>query len=260
MGERNKATEAIILTVSVQGENNRLVTVLSPVEGIFYCVLYGGAKSRFRSLIQPFNTGMLYYYEDTVKKQCKITDFDVTNCHPTFRESIVKMWTANLCSEIVFKTKCGGDRENAYILLKAVLDGTDMSSEEQCRLGLLRFMWRYLGILGVQMDIKHCSVCNQSIQQDKYNHETFVYSSITGGFICSDCFDMANRESGSYSDLTVSRQGLEYLVAVNERRPSESRALALSPESVLELKRLLYHLIQKETGTLKSLESGKGIL
>ncbi len=55
MGERNRRTKAIIISIRIQGESNRTVTVLSPDDGIFYATLYGGPKSRMRSLVQQFN-------------------------------------------------------------------------------------------------------------------------------------------------------------------------------------------------------------
>src|SRR5574344_657611 len=109
MGERNSTTGAIILTVQEQGENNRTACAFSADLGVFYATLYGGAKSKMRALVQPFNSGTLWLYTHEVRHSKKITDFDVTNCHPTLRTSLYKMWAANLAAELVLKTKCAGD-------------------------------------------------------------------------------------------------------------------------------------------------------
>ena len=260
MGERNKYTEAIILTVQIQGENNRLVSVLSPDEGIFYCVLYGGPKSRFRSIIQPFNSGTLYYYEDSIKKQRKITDFDVKNYHPTFSTNIYKMWAANLSTEIVIKTKCAGDTKSAFTLLKAVTDGMDACpNEDDARLGMLRFLWRYIGLLGVQMNVNECPVCNCSILAENQKNNRFVYSPYYNGFICPDCSSFST-DDFIYSNFSLDQGALTYLNAINELSPRQVRQLHITATSAYDLKRFLYYIIEKEVGSLKSIESGNGIL
>ena len=75
MGERNKSTKATVLSIKKSGENNRSVLFISPDEGLFYATLFGGPKSKLKSLIQNFYSGTLWLYEDEVKKTRKITDF-----------------------------------------------------------------------------------------------------------------------------------------------------------------------------------------
>ena len=52
---RSSSTFATILALKQSGENNRSVTLLTPQDGIVYATLYGGPKSKFRSLVSPFN-------------------------------------------------------------------------------------------------------------------------------------------------------------------------------------------------------------
>ena len=67
MSERNLCTEVLILTVKNQGENNRVICALSPELGIFYAILYGGPKSKLKSLVQPFYSGKMWLYDDTLR-------------------------------------------------------------------------------------------------------------------------------------------------------------------------------------------------
>ncbi len=156
VGERNKRIQAIVLSVKKQGENNSLVTLLTKEEGLNTSLLYGGPKSRLRSLIQQFNSGTAWLYEDKVKQSSKITDFEPTAVHERLKISLLKIWAASLAAEIVLKTQAAGEAESSFTLLSAFLDGIDATDENGTRLGTIRFLWRYLGLLGVQPPVHDC--------------------------------------------------------------------------------------------------------
>ena len=252
MAERNSRMNAIVLTVNRQGEQNYSACMLSAELGIFYATLYGGAKSKKRALVQPFNSGLLYLYTDNSHHLRKINDFDVKNMHPSLRSNLYKMWAANLACEIILKTKCAGDYENAFALLSAFLDGIDASEETEARLGTIRFLWRYLGLLGVQPDPLLCVSCAQPLTSG-------VYTNASGGFICPDCLPSENESQ--HSPFHLNQESLSYLNAINTERPGVVRRLTLSAESARSIKGLVFYLIEQAAGCkLKSLESGMGIL
>lgn len=258
MGERNKVTDAIILTVQETGENNRKVCALSPEYGIFYATLYGGGKSKLKSLVQPFYSGKMWVYADEAKHSMKVSDFDVKNSHVSFRTSIYKIWAANLACEIMLKTKCAGDDVSSYTLLSAFLDGIDAVEEKEARLGTLRFLWRYLSLLGIQPDTHTCIQCGKEIDG---NGVLFVHS--YNGFVCSDCSNYNSQETAYslHTTFECDREMLFYLSAINEQTPGKVRALTISAESAYKMKALLFYLIESACGSkLKSLESGLGIL
>ena len=57
---RNSSTDAVVLSLSPQGENNRSVRIFLPEDGIIYATLYGGPKSKMKGLVCPFNRGKMY--------------------------------------------------------------------------------------------------------------------------------------------------------------------------------------------------------
>lgn len=258
MAERNKRENAVILSIRDFGENNRIVTFLCE-DGIESAVLYGGPKSKLRSLVQPFYSGTIYLYCDNVKKSTKITDFDAKNCHLSFRLNLFKSWAANLAAEIVIKTKCGGDSKLAFLLLNSLLDGMEISEENDARLGLLRFIWRYLGLLGIQPDSKECVSCGNFLLNTKLNS---AYIESRQGFVCEDCLPFYSaKEKDESAKFIIDVNGLTYLAAINELSPGKVRSLLLPATSAFKLKQLLYHLIEKGAETkLDSIESGMGIL
>ena len=250
MSERSKSTDVIILSVHTQGENNRSVCALSPEDGIFYSLLYGGPKSVLRSLVQPFNTGKIWLYENQTKHSIKITDFDVKSCHMSFRTSLYKMWAANMAAELVVKTKCAGENKRAFELLTALTDGMDACDENGARLGMLRFLWRYLGLMGVQPQVTHCSVCGTSLLKDNMEAS---YTLESRGLLCPECSEKAL--------FKLDSQTLTYLAAINTLAPRKVRELVISSESAWNLKQFLYYLIEHEANCrLETVQSGAGIL
>ena len=274
---RNSTQEALVLAVREQGENNRSVTLLSPQEGILYATLYGGAKSKMRSLVSPFNRGRIWLYKDEVRHSVKITDFDVQSYHLSFRESLFKSWAAQLAAETVIKTKCAGSAAECWRLLNGFLDGMELSDENESRIGLIRFIWRYLALLGIRPRTDRCAWCGASfhaaaVSADSLRHRA-VYDEAENGFICADCLagsgeSAAQSGAGGYRNgyapartFTAGKAALTYLEAVSDLEPKAVRAIPLDAATMAELKSLCYHLLEAACGSrLSALDSGLGIL
>lgn len=255
MGERNKTTQALILTMKASGENNRLVTYFSKEDGICQAMLFGGPKSKLKSLVQPFNSGTLYLYSDEIKKTTKINDFDVKNFQLDIRASLYKAMAANLACELVLKTKCAGDYQNAFTLLNAFLDGIDKSVEKEARLGTIRFLWRYIGLLGVQPDTHLCQDCAESLLS-KEKDSFYIHSK--NGFVCGECI---NHYTADNRIIPCDKYALTYLSAINELKPGQVRSLEVSATSAYQMKNLVFSLISQACGTkLNSLQDGQNIL
>lgn len=157
VGERNRRVQAVILKVRDTGAGNSLVTMLTAEGGITTSLLYGGPKSKLRSQIQPFNSGNVWLYEDKAKETSKITDFEVCAAHMRLKANLYKIWAASLAAEVVLKTHAAGEPKDTFVLLSAFLDGIDASDEGESRLGMVRFLWRYLGLLGVRPQVSECA-------------------------------------------------------------------------------------------------------
>ncbi len=260
MAERNRCTKAVVISIKIQGESNRSVTLLSPDDGIFYATLYGGPKSKMRSLVQQFNIGTLYVYEDARKHAMKISDFDVQSFHPSLHTSLFKMWAANFASEIVMKTSCAGDSNGAFTLLCAFFDGIDACDDDGSRLGLIRFLWRYLRLLGVQPDVHYCCGCGENLIGGERKDGLFAYIPSMSGIACQDCISSFS-SSENKNFLCLGESDLAYLAAINEQKPGAVRALKVSGETMMRLRNFLFTLIENAVGgRLLSLESGAGIL
>ena len=81
--QRSYYTQAIVINIKQTGENNSSVTLLTPEKGIIYATLYGGPKSKLKSLVALWHSGKIWLYENPEKK----TDEDKR--HGSFKLSSV---------------------------------------------------------------------------------------------------------------------------------------------------------------------------
>ena len=227
--QRSYYTNAIILNLKPTGENNSTVTLITPDKGIIYATLYGGPKSKMRSLVAQWHSGKIWLYDNPEKKQTKISDMEVLNYHQSFGENLLKMYAASLAAEIAIKTRCAGSPDHCFKLVSGFLDGMELCDEEQSRLGLIRFLWRYLALMGVQPEADE-----------------------DGAFA---------PEAVSYYNGSISSQAVGYLTAISQLAPSKVRQLSVSKNTYCELKDFVFFLISINIGTeLNTIKTGIGIL
>ena len=243
--ERNSKLTALILHVKQIGENNRLVTFLCSEKGVFNAVLFGGPKSKLKSLVQPYHLGTLWIYTDKAKNSVKITDFEPVKYHTEIRENVYKTWCASFLAELIIKTEASGENEKTFKLANAFLDGICASSQDECKIALLRFIWRYLSIMGLQTDCKECFCCSEGLDSDAY------FSVSENGFLCPECAPSDNRQDFFY----LSQESVAFLQSVTYLSPKESRNFPLHYSSSSQLHDFLFFLIDKACEhKLKTLE------
>ena len=253
---RNSSLQALVLSVRQFGEDNRIVKFLSKEKGIFDAVLYGGPKSKLRAYVSPYHFGKLWIYTDETKHSIKITDFEVIKYHPEIRENLFKTWCASFCAELLIKTDATGEYEKIWTLANGFLDGISVSSEDECRIAFLRFVWRYIGIMGLQCDIESCIHCGETLNP-KIHEQKFYYSIVENGFICNNCFSQQNNND----EFELSSEAIIFLQAVTLLSPKEARSIPLHYSTTQQLHEFLTFLINRYTGCkLKTLEMSSGIL
>ena len=258
---RSTSTSAIVLSLRPLGENNSSVTLLTPEDGIVYAVLYGGPKSRLRSLVAQWNSGKVWLYENPEKNQIKISDFEVVNYHPSFSQNLFKSYAASLAAEIAIKTRCAGSASQCHRLVSGFLDGMELCDEEQSRLGLLRFLWRYLELLGIQPNSHACCNCGKTFLDTRFApNAVSYYNGMENSFICPDCVESGG-SSQSGNMINVHFSAVQYLSALTVLSPSEARKLSIDQEVYGQIRQLVFFLIENSIDQkLNSIETGMGIL
>lgn len=261
---RTSNSPALVLNIKPSGENNASVTLLTKNEGIVYATLYGGPKSKMRSLVSQWNSGIIYLYENHEKNQLKISDFDVKKYHTTFGQSLFKMYAASLAAELAIKTRCGGSNQQCFDLVNGFIDGLDLVNEEQGRLGMVRFLWRFLELLGIQPETETCGSCEKTFYQinkfapDKENY----YNVVENKFICNDCEFGSNDSGTSQAPLfPIKNSAVNYLSAISNLSASQVRQLTIDKESYEQIRNIVFFLIENNIESkLNTIETGMGIL
>lgn len=234
--ERNSRCAALILNLRSVSENNRVVTFLADKRGIETALLYGGPKSKLRSLVSPFTSGTLWVY--TNKNSSKITDFHGEVFRNSFHESLFKSWAATFCAELLIKTAAGGtDFEKIFSLINVFFDGMDKCTDEESRKALIRFLWRYQIFLGENPATDNCCQCG-CVLTDKA-----VFSPFPNGFLCQNC--VAKTNFSQHGLFPVSAAGMNYLTGIEKLSPGKSRSLQIDEDTLHQLKRLLFYLCEK---------------
>lgn len=251
MSLRSWTTEALVLSLSSFGEGHREAALLTPSHGIVRAAVFGGAKSKLKSLVSPWHAGTAWLYSDPVRKTVKVTDFDVVSFRQGLRENLVRSWCASLCTEIVTRGQGTAD----WRLVNGFLDGIAVSDEDACRLALLRYVWRTLGEAGLSPDLSQCSRCGIPLGGANGENEVSCYLPHEDALACGPCSRDENQR------FALSAEALRYLGSVDSLKPSESRALALDSGPRAELRDFLFFLLARMVdGRLKTIESGEGIL
>jgi len=144
---------ALVLLVKEQGESNREAYLLSAEAGIIRAVLYGGPKSKLRSHVSPFHSGVVYLYFNPVRDSYKLSDFDVQKWRPGLREDFDRAMRAAALCETVLACKGGGcNWPEALNFANASLDALENAGKKLSQRIILHFLWNWAEILGVRPD------------------------------------------------------------------------------------------------------------
>ena len=271
---RNFSTSALVLSVRTAGESNRTATLLTPGEGILNATLYGGPKSRLRSLVSPMNSGTIWLYRDESKRSAKISDFRVEKSRISLRENLFKAFAADLAAEIAIRTHCAGNPGEVWTLLNGFLDGLEFFGEDQARAGLPRFLWRYVRLLGIEPDTSSCSQCGIRFGRGffggknggtglSYRSGNKVFLDLrSGGFVCDDCAKSQVPQGDFPEDSVQASEGAcEYLGLISTLSPKESRNTEAGDGVLGEAKAICVSIIEGAIGRrLATLEAAAGIL
>lgn len=262
MASKSFSTQATVLSLKPIGENNSSVCLITCENEIIYATLYGGTKSKLKSLVSPWNSGEIFLNENPQNHFIKITDFDVKNYHLSFRESLQKSLLASLAAEIAIKSKCCGKNEFFWSLFSGFINGLEAVSDNSIiQAGSIRFLWRFLELSGLQPDISQCETCEKPfIPLKNFGDKVSCtkgganYSISGNSFICTEC---ESKKSQFYLD----EEAVKYLAYVTMLPPKDAQKLPVSDEALQQLKGLIYFLAENATGThLNSLITTQGIL
>jgi DNA repair protein RecO (recombination protein O) len=245
---RNLVYEALALRARESPGGSRILSLMTAEAGLIDVFVFGGPKSKLRSLAAPYAAGRAFVYLDPVKDFLKLTDFEVRDSYPELRDDLERIWSAGLVAELLVKTSGGGgDYPQVLELALLSLAALDASVPGATEPLVYQFIWRFVELLGLGPDPTSCSSCAAELRPSLGGGYSFALE----GFLCPACASRAERI------LPLGTGALRWLTRVLELSYKEAAKLVVLPETLDTLRVLLFGLARSAAQSpLASLEAG----
>ncbi len=252
MPDRMERYDALILRAKESPAGHRILSLLTAEEGLVDVFMFGGAKSSLRSSASPYVAVKAFVYFDPVRNYRKLNDLSIVESFQGIRESYEKLRSASVIAEIAIKTQgCGGEYQRLLELCLASFRSLDKASEKEVETILLGFLWKSLGIMGLQPELTRCASCGKPIriQPGAAGSNTSIhYSPSHDGFLCPAC---------ETDGITLQPEDLGLLKTFGDFAMEDCGDLCLESPRLESIQALVYYLSQKAAeGVLLSLEAG----
>lgn len=201
---RNLVYEALVLRARESPAGDRVLTLMTAEAGLVDVFVFGGPKSKLRSVASPYASGRAFVYLDPVKDFRKLSDFEVRDSFPALREDLGRLWGAGLIAELLIKTSGGGgDFPLVLELGRDALFSLDAERPERADYPTALFLWRLVALLGLGPDPISCATCGRDLLQESqaqrssaYPGRSCAYSAAIEGFLCPSCAARAEADQG----------------------------------------------------------------
>ncbi len=261
MPSRNHIHECVVLRARESPSGDRILSLLTAENGLIDVFVFGGPKSKLRSIASPYAEGRAFVYFDPVKDFRKLTDFDVARSNPGLRENLGRLWSAGLVAEILLKTSGGGgDFGHVKELAATTFVRLSEAQEEETGYPLILFLWRLLSVLGLGPDPGECVGCGApaSLLRPGDADSTPLYSASEEGFVCAACAKGILACAGTRGDdpvfrsrpemtglIPVTAGALKWLARSDEMSFDRALSARLDQTSLSSLKELVFWLAQR---------------
>lgn len=215
-------TKGIILAQNNMGDNDKMVTLLTPDLGKIGCAAKGSknAKSSLMAGTQFLCFGDFVIYKG-------ITTYNINSCEPieifyNIRLDIDKLNYAVEVAKIV--NDVTDENQNTYRILQLTLNTLYMISESDKDLNLILaiFKIRLLSLIGFRPIIDKCANCGEK--------DVRYFSLKDNGFKCENC-GRVDKSAIQLSDTTI--KAIKYIILVE---PKKIFSFELSEENKAQLK------------------------
>ena len=261
MPSRNLVYEALILRMRESPAGDRILTLMTAEAGLMDVFVFGGPKSKLRSLASPFASGRAFVYADPAKDFRKLSDFEVRDFYPALREELGRLWAAGLVAELLIKTSGGGgDFPPCSSWAGTRSRPSTPKPPGRSDYAVALFLWRLVALLGLAPDAGVCVSCGRELRSGLGGGsgpdgkpgcgraEPCAYSFGAEGFLCETCAAgsrLAPAERSSEELLPLGPAALSWLRG-SEGRPFHGAVSAgLDEGSLRDLKTLVFGLARR---------------
>jgi len=179
-------TAGLILKKEDRGETDQLFTIYTKDFGKLEILGKAIRKisSKLRSGAEPFYLSEIEFIQG--KTQKILTDTILINKFGNLREDLKRLRIAYRISEVLDSLIKGPEAdEKIWQLLNEVFQRLDTNNLKPitCNLIYHYFLWNLLSILGYELQLYNCAVCQKKLLPEK-----LYFNPKEGGIICHDCF------------------------------------------------------------------------
>ena len=218
-------TKGIVLAQNNMGDNDKMVTILTPDMGKIGCAAKGARRPKSALMA---GTQFLCFGDFLIYKG--VSSYNINSCEPieifyNIRLDIDKLKYASEIAKIV--TYVTEENENSYRVLQLTLNTMYMLSEsdKDPEFILSIFKMRLLSIIGFRPIIEHCSNCDEK--------DTLKYFSFKdNGLKCEIC-GKQDKSAIEISDTTV--KAIKFIIWAD---PKKLFSFDISEENKTQLKLL----------------------
>ena len=179
-------TTGLIFKKEDRGETDQLFTFYTKDFGKLEILGKAIRKisSKLRSGAEPFYLSEIEFIQG--KTQKTLTDTILINKFGNLREDLKRLRIAYRISEVLDSLIKGPEAdEKIWQLLNEVFQRLDTNNLKPitCNLIYHYFLWNLLSILGYELQLYNCAVCQKKLLPEK-----LYFNPKEGGIICHDCF------------------------------------------------------------------------
>ena len=184
-------TDAINLKNYPLNDNDNIVVMFSKTHGLMRAVAKGSKrpKSKLGARIQMFIANKVMLFEG--RNLDTISEAQSLNTFSHIRSDLDKLTYSMYIAELVnnFCSKSYNHDENYSeiydLLYKAYCLIANAETKQETTLYAIKFLIKFLSILGWGLDFNNCSTCQKEI--DNNENRSSVFSFELGGFLCDNC-------------------------------------------------------------------------
>ncbi len=239
--DRDSKTLGVVIKTENIKEKDKLLSVLTPDDGVIKVLVYGAQKS-IKSIKAPlYSEGMLSLYRKRDGDLYTLKDADIIALHEYISEDLDRIAAAALFSELIMKS-----RYSDASLYRLYTEAIDYLESVSYRKVVVSFIMKFLELSGLAGDFRTCPSCGKAYKDD----EVLGFSPSLATAVCANCDTM---EGGMILPPSARR----YLERVLSIPFADALSLRLSDEQLFRIYRyVLRTLTMSFSDSIETLSSG----
>lgn len=181
---RDSKTLGIVIKTEKVRDKDKLVSILTPDEGILNVLVYGAQKSIKSINLSLYSEGIFSLYRKRESGLFSLKDADILTAHEFILDDLDRIVASSLFSELLIKShSCDS---GVYKLFAEALDSLEIYSSKKVSVA---FILKFLELSGLIGDFESCPSCGRIYSES----DVLGFSSVLSVAVCHNCDTMEGR-------------------------------------------------------------------